>query len=78
MKIVSDTVPIIGLAKIGKIILLKNVANEVIIPPMVYKELFGKTLAPADGTGACPACPVESEGHSSGVAPADDTGVNPV
>ncbi|MDI6688627.1 MAG: DUF3368 domain-containing protein [Desulfobacterales bacterium] len=43
MKIVSDTGPIIGLAKIGKIILLKNIADEVIIPPMVYKELFGKT-----------------------------------
>ncbi len=42
MKIVSDTGPIIGLAKIGKIILLKNIADEVIIPPMVYKELFGK------------------------------------
>ena len=26
---------------------------------------------------ACPARPVESEGHSSGVAPADGTGVNP-
>ncbi len=43
MKIVSDTGPIIGLAKIGKIIPLKNIADEVIIPPMVYKELFGKT-----------------------------------
>ena len=43
MKIVSDTGPIIGLAKIGKIILLKNIADEVIIPPMMYKELFGKT-----------------------------------
>jgi len=42
MKIVSDTGPIIGLAKIGKIILLRNIADEVIIPPMVYKELFGK------------------------------------
>jgi len=30
MKIVSDTGPIIGLAKIGKIILLKNIADEVI------------------------------------------------
>ena len=43
MRIVSDTGPIIGLAKIGKTILLKNIADEVIIPPMVYKELFGKT-----------------------------------
>jgi len=43
MKIVSDTGPIIGLAKIGKIILLNEIADEVIIPQMVYKELFGKT-----------------------------------
>jgi len=26
---------------------------------------------------ACPACPVECEAYSSGVAPADGTGVNP-
>ena len=43
MKIVSDTGPIIGLAKIGKIFLLNEIADEVIIPQMVYKELFGKT-----------------------------------
>lgn len=42
MKIVSDTGPIIGLAKIGKIYLLEKYADEVLIPPMVYKELFGK------------------------------------
>lgn len=45
MKLVSDTGPIIGLAKINRIYLLKNLAEEVIIPPMVYKELFGKTGA---------------------------------
>ena len=42
MRIVADTGPIIALAKIGKIFLLKSIAEEVLIPPMVYKELFGK------------------------------------
>ena len=42
MRIVSNTGPIIGLAKIGKIGLLKSLAREVIIPPFVQKELFGK------------------------------------
>ena len=42
MKIVSDTGPIIGLAKIGVIKLLEKYADEVLIPPMVYKELLGK------------------------------------
>jgi uncharacterized protein len=42
MKIVSDTGPIIGLAKIGNISLLEKFANEILIPPMVYKELLGK------------------------------------
>ncbi|MDL1958228.1 MAG: DUF3368 domain-containing protein [Deltaproteobacteria bacterium] len=42
MRIVADTGPIIALAKIGKIFLLKSIAGEVLIPPMVYKELFGK------------------------------------
>jgi len=42
MKIVSDTGPIIGLAKIGNISLLEKLADEVLIPPMVYKELLGK------------------------------------
>ncbi len=42
MRIVADTGPLIALAKIGKIFLLKSIAEEVLIPPMVYKELFGK------------------------------------
>jgi predicted nucleic acid-binding protein len=42
MRIVADTGPIIALAKVGKISLLKSIAGEVLIPPMVYKELFGK------------------------------------
>ena len=43
MRIVSNTGPIIGLAKIGMIGLLKDLAGEVLIPPFVHKELFGKT-----------------------------------
>ena len=42
MKIVADTGPIIGLAKIGRIFLLKKLATEVLIPPIVHKELYGK------------------------------------
>lgn len=42
MRIVSNTGPIIGLAKIGKVGLLKSLAQEVLIPPFVQKELFGK------------------------------------
>lgn len=42
MRIVSNTGPIIGLAKIGRVDLLKSLAGEVLIPPYVHKELFGK------------------------------------
>ena len=42
VRIVSDTGPIIGLAKIGKIDLLKTLTDEILIPPFVHKELFGK------------------------------------
>lgn len=42
MKIISNTGPIIGLAKIRKIFLLKDIAERVLIPPMVHRELFGK------------------------------------
>lgn len=42
MKIVADTGPIIGLAKIGRIYLLRKLATEVMIPPIVHKELYGK------------------------------------
>ena len=43
MNIVSNTGPIIGLAKIGRLHLLKALAEEVRIPPFVHRELFGKT-----------------------------------
>jgi len=42
VKIVADTGPIIGLAKIGRIYKLKNLATEVLIPLIVHKELYGK------------------------------------
>jgi len=41
--LVSDTGPIIALAKIKQIKLLQNFFNEVQIPLMVYKELMAKT-----------------------------------
>ena len=42
MKIVSNTGPIIGLAKIGLLFILNQLSSEVSIPPMVQKELLGK------------------------------------
>ena len=48
MKIVADTGPIIGLAKIGRISLLKKLTTEVLIPPIVYKELYGKIGSESD------------------------------
>ena len=47
MKMVSDTGPIIGLAKIGRLDLLNSLAGGVLIPPFVHKELFGKLGAEA-------------------------------
>ena len=48
MKIVADTGPIIGLAKIGRISLLEKLAAEVLIPPFVHKELYGKIGSESD------------------------------
>lgn len=42
MKIVSNTGPLIGLAKIDCISILKDIASEVLIPPVVHRELLGK------------------------------------
>jgi predicted nucleic acid-binding protein len=42
MKIICDTGPLIGLAKINCLYILKEIASEVCIPPGVYRELFGK------------------------------------
>jgi len=41
--LVSDTGPIIALAKIKQLNLLQKVCNEVQIPFIVYKELMAKT-----------------------------------
>jgi predicted nucleic acid-binding protein len=43
MKIVSNTGPLIGLAKIDRLSILKDIASKIIIPPMVHRELLGKT-----------------------------------
>jgi len=48
VKIVADTGPIIGLAKIGRISLLKKLATEVLIPPIVHKEIYGKIGSESD------------------------------
>lgn len=48
MRMVSNTSPIIGLAKIGRISLLKSIAEEVLIPPLVYRELLGKIGSESD------------------------------
>ncbi len=42
MKIVSNTGPLIGLAKIDCFPILKMIASEVLIPPIVHRELLGK------------------------------------
>lgn len=42
MKIVSNTTPIISLASIGKLVLLKDLFNEIIIPEAVYDEIRAK------------------------------------
>jgi predicted nucleic acid-binding protein len=47
VKVVSNTGPIIGLAKIGRLDLLNSLAGEILIPPFVHKELFGKLGAEA-------------------------------
>jgi len=48
MRIVSDTGPIIGLAKISKLSLLTRLAEEIFIPPRVYRELLGKIGSEAE------------------------------
>jgi predicted nucleic acid-binding protein len=42
VKVISNTGPIIGLAKIDKLSLLNDLAEEILIPPLVYRELLGK------------------------------------
>ena len=43
MRIVSNTGPIIELAKINRLSILKELAGEILIPPMVHRELLAKT-----------------------------------
>lgn len=42
MNVVADTGPIIALAKINQLDLLKSLFSSLVIPPMVHKELMGK------------------------------------
>ena len=42
MRIVSNTSPLIGLAKIDCLSILRDIASEVLIPPMVHRELLRK------------------------------------
>ncbi len=48
MKVVSNTGPLIGLAKVNQLSLLKSMYREVLIPPMVHKELMGKVGMESD------------------------------
>lgn len=39
MKVTSNTVPVIALAKINCLSILKTMFSEILIPPVVYREL---------------------------------------
>ena len=43
MKVASNTGPIIALAKISCLSILKTMFSEILIPPVVYRELLGKS-----------------------------------
>lgn len=43
MQVTSNTGPIIALAKISCLSILKTMFSEILIPPVVYKELLGKS-----------------------------------
>lgn len=47
MSIVSNTGPLIALAKIDRLSLLKQLFDDVFIPPLVWRELLGKSGAEA-------------------------------
>lgn len=44
--IIADASPLIGLAKIGRLALLKNLYQHILIPPAVYAELQAGSLRP--------------------------------
>jgi predicted nucleic acid-binding protein len=56
-RIVADATPIVYLAKIGKLQLLKQLYEDVIIPPRIREELF---------TGKHPEIPVIQEAYDAG------------
>jgi predicted nucleic acid-binding protein len=43
MQVTSNTGPIIALAKISCLSILKTMFSEILIPPVVYRELLGKS-----------------------------------
>jgi hypothetical protein len=43
MKVISNTGPIIGLAKIDRLSILRALTGEVLIPSSVHRELLAKT-----------------------------------
>ena len=56
-RIVPDATPIVYLAKIGKLQLLRQLYEDVIIPPRISEELF---------TGKHPEIPVIQEAYDAG------------
>ena len=48
MSVVSNTGPLIALAKIDRLALLQQLFGEVFIPPVVHRELLGKAGAEAN------------------------------
>jgi predicted nucleic acid-binding protein len=48
MNVVSNTGPLIALAKIDRLALLQQLFGEVFIPPVVHRELLGKAGAEAN------------------------------
>jgi hypothetical protein len=44
--IIADASPLIGLAKIGRLALLKNLYQHILMPPAVYAELQAGSLRP--------------------------------
>ena len=48
MSIVSNTGPLIALAKVNRLSLLEHLFGEVFVPAVVYRELLGKSGMEAD------------------------------
>jgi len=44
MKIISDTGPLIGLAKIDRLPILKDIAAEILIPPVALASILSEDV----------------------------------